>query len=64
MDDAHWRARRTFGEVTHPELGRSLTYITSKWVSNETSWAVGRRAPRVDEDGAECAACRRRPPGR
>ena len=52
-DDAHWRARRTFGEVTHPELGRSLTYITSKWVSNETSWAVGRRAPRVDEDGAE-----------
>ena len=22
VDDAHWRARRTFAEVEHPELGR------------------------------------------
>jgi crotonobetainyl-CoA:carnitine CoA-transferase CaiB-like acyl-CoA transferase len=53
VDDAHWRARRTFAEVAHPEVGRAFTYITSKWVSNETSWAAGRRAPRIDEDRAE-----------
>ena len=52
VDDAHWRARRTFAEVEHPEVGESFSYITSKWVSNQTSWAVGRRAPVIDEDGA------------
>ena len=38
-----------FAEVEHPELGRSFTYATSKWLSTETSWQVGRRAPRVGE---------------
>jgi len=53
LDDPHWRARGTYNEIEHPELGRSLTYVTSKWVSTETSWAIGRRAPLIDEDRDE-----------
>ncbi len=56
VDDPHWRARNTFSEVEHPELGKALTYITGKWVSDETGWAVGRRAPRIDEDRTEIRA--------
>ena len=48
--DEHWRARKTFAEVEHPELGRSFRYPTSKWLSNKTSWQVGRRAPLLGED--------------
>src|ERR1700731_4203100 len=48
--DEHWRGRNTFAEVEHPELGRSFPYPTSKWLSNKTSWQVGRRAPLLGED--------------
>lgn len=51
--DEHWIARGTFSEIEHPELGKAFTYVTSKWLSTETSWERGRRAPRLDED---CAA--------
>ena len=43
--DEHWLTRKTFAEIAHPELGRSFRYPTSKWLSNKTSWQVGRRAP-------------------
>jgi crotonobetainyl-CoA:carnitine CoA-transferase CaiB-like acyl-CoA transferase len=49
--DEHWMKRATFAQVDHPELGRSFTYATSKWVSTEAPWRVGRRAPLLDEDG-------------
>jgi crotonobetainyl-CoA:carnitine CoA-transferase CaiB-like acyl-CoA transferase len=52
MGDEHWRARRVFAELDHPERGRTVTDITGKWVSNTTSWVVGARAPRLDEHGA------------
>ena len=26
LNDEQWRTRETFGEVEHPELGRSFTY--------------------------------------
>jgi crotonobetainyl-CoA:carnitine CoA-transferase CaiB-like acyl-CoA transferase len=52
IDDPHWRARRTFSEVDHPEQGRSFTYVTGKWVSDRSEWVVGRRAPLVGEDTA------------
>jgi crotonobetainyl-CoA:carnitine CoA-transferase CaiB-like acyl-CoA transferase len=50
VQDEHWRLRDTFAEVEHPELGRSFTYVVSKWLSSTSPWAVGRRAPQVNED--------------
>ncbi len=47
--DEHWLKRHSFGNVDHPELGRSLRYCTSKWLSTATSWQVGRRAPTLGE---------------
>jgi crotonobetainyl-CoA:carnitine CoA-transferase CaiB-like acyl-CoA transferase len=46
----HWQERKTFTEIWHPELGRSFTYPTSKWLSTETEWKTGRRAPLLNED--------------
>src|SRR6201997_3630629 len=48
--DPHWIARRSLTDLAHPELGRSLRYPTSKWISTATSWAPGRRAPQLNED--------------
>src|SRR3954452_11157389 len=48
--DEHWWVRKTFAEIEHPEHGRSFRYPTSKWLSNRTSWQVGRRAPLLGED--------------
>jgi crotonobetainyl-CoA:carnitine CoA-transferase CaiB-like acyl-CoA transferase len=50
--DEHWAARSTYTEIGHPEVGRAFTYVTSKWVSTETAWKVGRRAPLIGEDDA------------
>ncbi len=49
LTDAHWLARDTFGEVDHPELGRTLTYPVSRWYSPEVPWQAGTRAPRIGE---------------
>jgi crotonobetainyl-CoA:carnitine CoA-transferase CaiB-like acyl-CoA transferase len=60
--DEHWFARRTFADLEHPEHGRSFRYPTSKWLSNRTSWQVGRRAPLLGEDTeAVLAETARRP---
>lgn len=48
--DEHWLQRGTFGEVEHPELGRSLRYPTSKWISSENAWVADRAAPSLDQD--------------
>lgn len=48
--DEHWLTRKSFADIPHPELGRSFRYPTSKWLSNVTSWQVGRRAPLLGED--------------
>ncbi len=48
--DEHWIQRKSFADVYHPEHNRSFCYPTSKWLSNETSWQVGRRAPLLGED--------------
>ncbi len=48
--DEHWWKRATFDRVEHPEHGRSFVYATGKWVSSETAWVPGRRAPLAGED--------------
>ena len=48
--DEHWRARGTYGEVQHPELGRAFPYPISKNVSTVPFWVSGSRAPRLNED--------------
>jgi crotonobetainyl-CoA:carnitine CoA-transferase CaiB-like acyl-CoA transferase len=52
LHDEHWQMRGTFSQIEHPELGRSFTYVTSKWISTATAWKAGRRAPLLDEDRA------------
>ena len=60
--DEHWLTRGTFADVPHPEQGRSYRYPTSKWLSNKTSWQVGRRAPLLGEDTATIlGGAKRRP---
>jgi crotonobetainyl-CoA:carnitine CoA-transferase CaiB-like acyl-CoA transferase len=58
--DPHWLARGSCADVEHPELGRAFRYATSKWLATGTSWSVGRRAPRLNED-AEAVALPRAP---
>lgn len=58
--DPHWLARRSVADVAHPELGRSFRYATSKWLSTATAWAVGRRAPLLNEDAEAVATPPRR----
>ncbi len=53
MEDAHWLKRGVFGLIEHPELGRTFQDVVAKWVSTETSWQVGRRAPVLNEDEQE-----------
>lgn len=48
--DEHWALRESYADVEHPEIGRSLRYPASKWISTATAWTVGRRAPLLDED--------------
>lgn len=55
-EDPHWQERGTFAEVAHPEHGRSFTYPVSRWLSTETRWQVGRRAPLLGEDTAAVLA--------
>ena len=50
--DPHWLARKSVADVEHPEHGRAFRYATSKWISTANSWAVGRRAPLLNEDAA------------
>ena len=50
--DEHWLARGSYADIEHPELGRSFRYACSKWLSSETSWQTGRRAPLLGEDTA------------
>ncbi|WP_080597740.1 CaiB/BaiF CoA-transferase family protein [Rhodococcus rhodochrous] len=53
VTDDHWIARSTFVAVEHPEIGKSIHYPVSKWLSTAGSWAAGRRAPLLGEDNDE-----------
>jgi crotonobetainyl-CoA:carnitine CoA-transferase CaiB-like acyl-CoA transferase len=49
LSDPQWQTRETFGEVHHPELGRSFTYPRSPMLSEECPWRTGPRAPILGE---------------
>ena len=49
FDDPHIGPRGNFTELEHPEIGRSITYAHSPWVSQQMPWRTGPRAPRVGE---------------
>lgn len=59
--DPHWWERGSFAKVEHPEHlvdGKSaeFVYTSSKWVSTETTWRVGPRAPLLGEHNDEVLA--------
>ncbi len=47
--DEHWQVRGSVARIEHPEVGRALTYPSSKWVSTAPGWVVGQRAPLLNE---------------
>ncbi len=51
--DPHWWERGSFAKVAHPEHEAEFVYTSSKWVSSETSWKVGPRAPLLGEHTEE-----------
>ncbi len=56
--DPHWWERGSFANVEHPEHEidgepAEFVYTSSKWVSSETSWKVGPRAPLLGEHNDE-----------
>ncbi|MCY3733377.1 MAG: CoA transferase [Chloroflexi bacterium] len=54
--DPHWWERGSFGKVEHPEHDAEFVYTSSKWVSSETSWRVGPRAPLLGQHNEEIQA--------
>ena len=59
--DPHWWERGSFAMVAHPEhqvdgKPAEFVYTSSKWVSSETSWRVGPRAPLLGEHNGEIDA--------
>ena len=53
LDDAHWRARKTFAEVEHEDLGRTFTYNGAPWLAEHCPWSTGPRAPHLGEHNDE-----------
>jgi crotonobetainyl-CoA:carnitine CoA-transferase CaiB-like acyl-CoA transferase len=56
LADEHWRMRRTFAEVDHPELGEAFTYVGAPTLAEECPWRTGPRAPLVGEHNPEVYA--------
>lgn len=59
--DPHWQQRATFSEIEHPELGRTLCYPVSKWLSTATAWQICGPAPALGEHQAKLAEWLRAP---
>ncbi|MCE2392923.1 MAG: CoA transferase [Proteobacteria bacterium] len=49
LREPHWRERATFQAVEHPELGRSVDYVSAPWLAESCPWRTEPRAPRLDE---------------
>ena len=56
LGDSHWRARKTFNEVHHEDIGKALTYPGAPWLAESCPWRTGPRAPHLGEHNAEVFA--------
>ena len=56
LGDPHWNARQTFAPVEHPEIGKTFTYPSGTWHSDQLAWRTGPRAPKVGEHNEEVFA--------
>ena len=50
LADGHWKARGTFPEIEHPELGKRFTYVGAPWIDPTVPWRKGPRAPLLNEN--------------
>ena len=53
VGDEHWSARDTFFEFEDAEIGRAVTEVGAKWMSEEVPWRRGPRAPKLGEHTIE-----------
>ena len=56
LDDPHWRSRKTFTEVYHEDLDKTLTYIGAPWIAEGSPWREGPGAPHLGEHTHEVLA--------
>ena len=49
LDDPHWDHRQTFADVEHDDIGKSFRYPNALWLSRESPWRTGPRAPNIGE---------------
>ena len=53
LEDEHFRDRKFFVDVEHPEIGRTLTYPGAAAIYGASPWRISRRAPHIGEHNAE-----------
>ena len=49
LEDEHFVSRGNFAQVEHEDIGRTVPYPGSPWVSERLPWRTGPRAPHVGE---------------
>src|SRR5262249_53864314 len=52
LDDPHFRERRAFAQIHHPDLGVAPTDVARPWLSDAYLWRTAPRAPRPGEHNA------------
>ena len=53
LADHNWRERKTFAQVRHEDIDRTLTYIGAPWLAEQCPWREGPRAPLLGEHNQE-----------
>ena len=53
LEDPHWAERKTFTEVYHEDIDRTLTYTGAPWLAEHCPWREGPRAPHLGEHNLE-----------
>ena len=53
LDDSNWKARKTFTQVYHEDIDKTLTYNGAPWLAEHCPWRTGPRAPHKGEHNQE-----------